>query len=265
MGRAMTAACWREFEKEVADFFERAGFQVAIDPKAAQPRQTDVFAHDDKIKLLIEVKDRKRAIEVGDIDALRSRLNRMPSDIVGAIFSTSSMSKGAKGAIETDRTREIVTFVGKEIDLLRAGQQNIRSLIEQKRQALMLDSKVWQCSERPSRFLSVPLPSGDVSLRIGKSSGPYFESRSRFSGASYALEIHDTGWGSVGGEGARLSVQLALNNVEDLTRPLGIPSQNVRPLEERNVFHPSIRKLLARRGRPAIYRCSTALARTIFC
>lgn len=50
---------------------------------------------------------------------------------------------------------------------------------------------------------------------------PYFESRSRMSSASYALEIHDTGWGAYGGEGARLAIRIALNDVTDLRDSLG--------------------------------------------
>jgi hypothetical protein len=216
----MTAR-WRKFEREVASYFEAAGFQVELNAKAARPRQTDVFAHDDKLKVLIEVKDRKQAISVGDVAALRDRLNRMRPDVVGAIFSTSELSRGAKSEIEIDRTREIVTFIGKEIDLLRGSRQNIRSLIEQKRRVLLLDGKVWQCSERSSRFLGVLLPPGDVSFQIGKTKSAFFESRTRFSGVSCALDIHDTSWGSVSGEGARLRIRVNLHDVEGLRDLMG--------------------------------------------
>lgn len=220
-------AAWRAFETEIADLFERAGFQVTLNAKAARPRQTDVFAHDEKLNLLIEAKDRKRPIDIDDIDALRSRLNRTNAGVVGVIFSRSGLTKGAKDAIETDRTREILTFVGPEIDQLRKGQKNIWSLIEHKREALTVHGKVWHSTARPSRYLNVPLPSSDVSFQIGRSPAvPYFECRSRMSGASHALEIQDTGWGNSGGEGARLAIRLALNDITDLRDLLGYLHKN---------------------------------------
>lgn len=54
------AVRWREFEEEVAAFFERAGFQVEMNPEATRRRQTDAFANDDKFRILVEVKDLKR-------------------------------------------------------------------------------------------------------------------------------------------------------------------------------------------------------------
>jgi hypothetical protein len=215
------AARWREFEKEVATFFERAGFQVQLNPKTAHPRQTDIFAYDGKLRILLEVKDRKRPIDIGDIEDLRSRLNRTSPDVVGAIFSKSGLGRGAISEIETGRTREILTFVGTEIDMLRNGRQNIRSLVEQKRESLTVNGKVWQSSGRSSRYLNVPLPSSAVSFLIGRSSAPYFESRSELSGAPYALQIHDTGWGAADGEGARLAIRVALSDIADLRDLMG--------------------------------------------
>lgn len=214
-------ARWREFEIEVAGFFQRAGFRVEMNPKAARPRQTDVYAYDDKLRLLVEVKDRKRPIDIGDVDAVRSRLNRTTSDVIGVMFSTSPLSDGAKAGIETDRTRIILTFVEDEIEQLRNSQQNIRSLIELKRESLTVRGRVWENSGRPSRYLKVPLPSGDVLFRLGKFSEQYFESRSRFSCSTYALKIHDTGWGLSDGEGVRIQIPVALNNIDDLHDLMG--------------------------------------------
>lgn len=214
-------AAWRAFEQEVAALFENAGFQVTSNAKAASPRQTDIFAHDEKLDLLIEVKTQKRPINIDDIDALRMRLNRTNASVVGVIFSKSRLTRGARKAIETDRTRAILTFVEQEIDQLRDGRKNIWSLIEQKRESLTVHGKIWQSAARASQYLNVTLPTGDVSFCIGRSAAPYFESRSRMSGASYALEIHDTGWGAHGGEGVRLAIRIELNGISDLRDLMG--------------------------------------------
>jgi hypothetical protein len=65
----------------------------------------------DNVDILIEAKNQKRNVDVGDIDFLRARLNRTSSDIVGAIFTTSRLTKRAVEAIEADRRREVLAYV----------------------------------------------------------------------------------------------------------------------------------------------------------
>jgi HJR/Mrr/RecB family endonuclease len=113
------AARGREFEVEIAKLLRAVGFDVTTDAKAARPRQTDLFAKGDEVDLLVEAKNQRRNVNVGDVDSLRSRLNRTSADIVGAIFTTSGLTQGAIEAIETDRRREILAFVKDEIEQLR--------------------------------------------------------------------------------------------------------------------------------------------------
>jgi hypothetical protein len=211
----------REFEAEVAKFLRAAGLDVTTNAKAAKPRQTDLFARGNDIDLLVEAKNEKRKVDVSDIDALRSRLSRTSSDIVGAIFTTSGLTKGAIEAIETDRRREVLAFVKKEIEHLRSGTQNLRTLIERKRSELRVQGKVWFGSEMHSEFVGVKLPPSSFEFRMGSSASSYFESKSGFAGAFYSLQIADSGWGTAGGEGARLSIQLSLNTVRDLRNIVG--------------------------------------------
>ncbi len=108
-------------ELEVEQFLRSAGFRTQRNAGAARPRQTDIYAQADDFDILVEVKDRKRSVDINDVDALRSRLGRTAADIVGVIFTTSAITKGAVKAIEADRTREILIFVSDEIRLLRRG------------------------------------------------------------------------------------------------------------------------------------------------
>jgi hypothetical protein len=224
--RSVALPRWREFEKEVAALFERAGFRVEMNPKAAKPRQTDLYAHDDKFHILVEAKNQSRKIDVSVIDALRARLNRLRADVIGAIFTTSSLTRTAIQEIEADRTREILVFAKDELDQLRKGRSNLRALIERKRQALAIQGKVWFSTGSDAEFLRVALPVSDIEFRVGGATRSYFESRSDFSGASYALHLPDTGWGTAAGEGARLSIQLALSNIRDLRDLLGYIQEN---------------------------------------
>jgi HJR/Mrr/RecB family endonuclease len=113
------AARGREFEAEVATFLRAAGFDVTTNAKSARPRQTDLFAKGDEVHLLVEAKNQERNVGVGDVDDLRSRLNRISSDIVGAIFTTSGLARGAIQAIESDRQREVLDGLN-ETELLYA-------------------------------------------------------------------------------------------------------------------------------------------------
>jgi Holliday junction resolvase len=211
----------RKFEAEVAELFRAGGFRVDIDPGMAKPRQTDLCARTEGIDLLIEVKNRRRKVEVGDVDALRSRLSRTAADIVGVIFTTSGLSREAIKAIETDRRREVLVFVKEEIDLLHTGGQNLRALIERKRQELRVQGKVWLGPLSRSEYLRVKLPTSDVEFRMAKRTQPFFASMAERSHASYVLDIPHSGWGILEGEGARLSLRLTLSTIQDLQNILG--------------------------------------------
>jgi Restriction endonuclease len=212
----------REFEVEVAQFLRAAGFEVTNNARVARPRQTNLFAKSDDYELLIEAKNQKRKLDVNDIDALRSRLNRTPGDIVGAIFATSGITKGAIKAIETDRSREVLAFVRGEIERVRSGRQNLLALIERKRTELRVQGKAWfGQSGTTLEFVGVRLPSNSAEFFAKGAAQSCIETRSSFSGASYALQIPDPGWVGAGGEGARLSIQLALNSVHDLRDIVG--------------------------------------------
>jgi hypothetical protein len=65
------------------------------------------------------------------------------------------------------------------------------------------------------------LPLGSVEFLISGAAKPYFESKSGFGGAFYALQIPDAGWGGYGGEGARLSIKLTLSTTLDLRDIMG--------------------------------------------
>lgn len=222
MGVKSTTARGLEFEAEVASFFRHAGFEVIHNPRAAKPRQSDLFVRsEDGTDILIEVKNQKRKINVNEIDSFRARLNRTPTTVVGAFFTTSELTDGAVEAIKTDRRREIIVFVGEELDALRAGSQNVRSLIERKRTAIRVHGEVWFGSGQDPEYESVRLPTGAIDFRVGEVANAYFECKSGIAAAFYALALPDPGWGSIAGEGARLRIDLALSSTKDLRNLFG--------------------------------------------
>jgi hypothetical protein len=216
-----SSALGRDFETEAAKLFTETGFQVATNPAVARPRQTDLFAIRDELQLLIEAKNRKKKVDVGDVDAMRSRLYRAASDIVGVIFSTSGVTRGAIKAIEEDRTREVLVFSTDEIQALRASKRNLLTLIERKRFEIRVHGKVWFSSATQLEFSSVKLPTGSSEFQLGATNYRYFQSGSGLSAAFYSMRVPDCGRASLGGEGARLSLRPELHSLDDLRNLVG--------------------------------------------
>ena len=216
-----SAARGKGFEVEVASFLKAAGFDVTPNARAAKPRQTDVFAKGEHLDLLVEAKDQQRNVNVGDIDALRSRLRRTSAEIVGALFTTSGFTKSALKEIESDRTRLVLAFGKEEIERIRSGAYKLRTLIDRKRDELRINGRAWFDTGAHSDFVDVQLPRGNIQFRLGDTASFLLESKSSFAGAFFALEIPDPGWGISGGEGARLTMRLSLYGLKDVRNILG--------------------------------------------
>jgi hypothetical protein len=211
----------KALEFEVVELFRKCGFRAHHDSDAAKPRQTDIVAQGQGQALLIEVKDRKRAVDVGDIDSLRARLARTTPDVVGMIFTTSSITKGAIKEIESDRTREVIVFVSNEIELLRAATARLPNLIAKKRSELRLNGRAWFRTGDGGEYLNVALPKSSVDFTRDSNSTGYFCSATGFAHSAFSLDIPDTGWGIPGGEGVRLCLPLSLSTHDELHDLLG--------------------------------------------
>jgi hypothetical protein len=206
----------RALELEVLQLLRNSGFRAHLDAGAAKPRQTDIVAHGKGINLLIEVKDRKRSVDVGDIDNLRARLRRTTPDVIGIIFTTSSVTDGAIKEIESDRTRETLVFVATEMALLREQKARLLNLISKKRSELRVNGRAWFRASADGDYLSVVLPKSSIGFRHDSGTIGYFCSKTGFAHSAFALEIPDTGWGIPGGEGVRLSLTLSLGTLREL-------------------------------------------------
>ena len=215
----------QRFEAEVARFLKSGGFHIEANARIAHPRQTDLYARADGIELVVEVKNRKRSIDVGDIDALRSRLRRTASDIVGVIFAASAITRGARSAVEADRTREILVFLKDDIDALRNGRANLRSLIERKRIELRSHGRVWLGPVGTLDYLNVILPRSTIEFRF-KDCRSYFVCKGDHGHITFVREIPDPTWGTTGGDQTVLPLRLTLSTVDDLRNILGYLHKN---------------------------------------
>jgi len=172
-------------------FLAENGFQVCANPKSAAPRQTDILAKLDDRYYLIETKWLKRPIHSGDIDSLRSRLDRTPPDVVGCIFTLSDYRKPAIDAVVDDRTREILLFNAQEVYALLSSRASLVDLIERKKAALRTNAQVWfrDFSSRPSSVEEDNLPINRLFLRNAENSAPWI---TRTDGQVEVVFSHET-------------------------------------------------------------------------
>jgi hypothetical protein len=206
----------REFEKLVAGLFDSDEFTVHHNPKAAHPRQTDLIAETDKVTLLIEAKCKKRRVGVPDIANLHDRLRRVPTDVVGAMFSTSDYAASAVREAEANRTREILLFSPEEINQLSSEHLNLHELIQMKRGHLRTQGKVWFYKQETNARKSPKLRDCHDLLKIDSASVDSVNCDSLDSKILFARSIPDTSWAGVGGPTVALTLRLMLRDYRDL-------------------------------------------------
>jgi len=213
----------RALELEVLRLLRDDGFRVHHDAGAARPRQTDIFAIGHDMHLLIEVKDRKRSVDVGDIDALRARLGRTTPDVIGVIFTTGSVTGGAIKEIESNRTRETLVFAAKEVQMLRTADTRLTNLLARKRHELRINGRAWFQTELVGDYAGIILPKSAIELTYGSKSVNSVFSKTDFAHAAFSLDMPDDSWGT-----GRVRLQLALTiaTLEDLQDIFGYLHQS---------------------------------------
>jgi Restriction endonuclease len=202
------------FEKLLGARLIADGFDVHINPKTARPRQTDLVAIRASQHFLIEAKWRKRSVDVGEVDSLRARLNRIPSDFVGCIFNMSGYTSGAIEQVESDRAREILLFNAAEINAMFAERLEVNELIRRKRETLRLDGRVWfddsasESSARPENF-----PATGREFRTKTGAPPLVGFPSDNDETAFFLDIPETGATDTF---VSMELRLAIHNIAEL-------------------------------------------------
>src|SRR5690349_21101397 len=77
------------FESLLSQLLHSNGFRVHRNAKTAKPRQTDLIAEYSGKYFLIETKWKKKPLGSNDVDDLRNRIDRVPPDVIGCLFSMS--------------------------------------------------------------------------------------------------------------------------------------------------------------------------------
>lgn len=177
----------RDFEKIVAEIFDRAGFDVVIDPGAARPRQTDVYASRGSDAYLIETKWQSSPAGSPDVDEMRSRLERQPSGVEGVLVTMAGITEEGLREIEERRARPILLIDGGEIESVLGGSTDLRQLLRAKHTQLAVHGLATGSPPRP--FVASRRDQSEPLLIVGADGAQqrWIEGVSSF---------HDTLWGT---------------------------------------------------------------------
>ena len=211
----------RAFEHVVAEIFDRAGFDVVTNPRAAHPRQTDVYASNHRNGYLIEAKWSKDRIGSAEIDNMRSRLGRQPSDVIGVIVTMGDVAEQAFAEIERDRSRVILIINQTEVENLIDANLDLRRLLDLKRRQLVVHGKASGAS--PAGFVS-SVRDRRTALRFVAGDGselPWITGTADYLDSCWALKIADIDWVSAGGAGVVLDLRVPADSLDALRKALG--------------------------------------------
>ena len=208
----------------VAHVFRRAHFRVELDPGTAKPRQTDVVAEGGGHVFLIETKWTAKPLSVAEIDSLKARLDNTHSGVIGVLVSINGFTSTAIKGVETQRDRQILLIDGKDLEVACKHGADLRRILRNKQDALLLDGEVLVGERLPSqqrRSSSGDPVDGDAYLLMRDGSRvPWVSARGGFSGFTFSRELNDPDWVPAPGAGVTFDLPLSVRTVGGVPRAL---------------------------------------------
>lgn len=190
-------------------------FKVKDNPKSTKPRQSDLMIIDaDKNFFLVEAKHQKKKVGSPEIDEVRTRLRKLPSEIAGIIFSVSGFSDSAIREVEADKTREIFLFNRQEIEHLYSRAANLQGLIIQKRESLRTSGTVWFF--RPPRHTRHRLRDSTQRFVFDGKFSSSIKLQEGYTRIFFNCGIPDIKCGAFGGDGVALRLRLSIATKKQL-------------------------------------------------
>jgi hypothetical protein len=206
-------------EALVARLFRLAAFEVRRNPGAARPRQTDLYAFSDRYHYLVEVKWQAQPLTVSDLDALWSRLGRGPSDVVGVLISLGGFSATVLEQVAAHRQRSVILIGPGEFSDLVDGLQGLRTVLDDKLQALRVEGVV----ELPDHEIHAqavrPRRPRERAPQIVLSDGTrpaWIAAGGSFGAYTFAVSVNDPSWGPGPATSVVLDMSLAVDSQDEL-------------------------------------------------
>jgi hypothetical protein len=213
-------------EALVGRLFRRAHFRIDRNPGLARPRQTDLLAEGSGATFLIETKWRKQPATVADIDALRGRLDRSQSGVIGVLISLSGFTGTALTAVLERRDRPVLLLDRTDLERACARGFDLRRMLRIKQDALRLQAEVLVGSQEPPfqrpASSSESLVDGDAFLLAADGTRiPWVDAGGSFSGFTFSRGLNDPDWVSAPGAGVTFDLPLSVQTVDGMVHALG--------------------------------------------
>jgi hypothetical protein len=156
-----------QFEELLRILFVLNGYETERNSAVASPRQTDLLARKNSARYLIESKWQRDAIDINDLDSLRSRLDRAPTGTIGCFFAMSPFSQSAIDEIRSLKRsahggHQILLIGAVEVTALFRGEVLLDHVLHRKLIALRDRAEVLvdapETEPRELCPLDIPLP-----------------------------------------------------------------------------------------------------------
>jgi Restriction endonuclease len=131
-----------EFQSFVGSLFKREHFTVEPRARAATPRQVDLLVTRGEEAYLIETKWRKDPANINDIDSLFTRLEAMPSSVVGIMVSYSGFTREAVNRVSQRSNRPVLLVTGGELERVLQWGGDLMRLLHRKKDRLLVHREV---------------------------------------------------------------------------------------------------------------------------
>src|SRR5579875_474220 len=213
-----------DFQQLIGSMFVAEHFMVERKPRAARPRQVDVFATRGDVSYLIETKWQKAPADVSDIDDVHTRLRYLPPSVTGLLVSYSGFTDSAKQRVREKSHRPVVLLTGREVEIAIGWDGDMPGLLARKASALAQHREVQvdaELSPRQSRrrkrtsSSTFPVPSVEFVFPDGQRSLS-LQCEGEFGRFAFVSELFDIDWSAAPGNGVTLDLRLARQTEHDV-------------------------------------------------
>jgi restriction endonuclease len=131
-----------EFQSFVGSMLGARHFKVENKPRAARPRQVDLFASRGELIYLIETKWRQDKANIDDIDSLYTRLDAMPSHVTGLLASYAGFTQEGLDRVREKSNRPVLLVTGRELQRSLEWDGDFVGLLRRKANSLLVHREV---------------------------------------------------------------------------------------------------------------------------
>ena len=205
-----------ELQALVGSILGSSHFKVETKPRAARPRQVDLFASRGETVYLIETKWRRDKANVDDIDSLYTRLDAVPPHVTGLFVSHAGFAASVLERVRERSARPVVLVTGKELEAALQWDGDFVGLLRQKANSLLVHRDVLVDADahpsrraRRRRVSASGLPSSDrIFVLPDGTRSRSLACRGSFGVFTFVSELEDIDWLPGSGLGVTLDIRL---------------------------------------------------------